>query len=138
MTYLDRRAQLDPANAARPAAGTVLCALDEIPEPGGRNFRYRVGDDVFMGLVVRFAGGVVGYIDSCPHFGWPLAYDDRHLFSGDLLLCTGHGALFRPLDGMCVAGPCLDEALAAWPVEVVDGQVVTARAPLDRSLTPGL
>ena len=126
MTYLDRRAQLDPGNAARPASGTRLCRLDEIAEPGGRSFRYRQGDDVFMGLVVRFEGRVVGYVDSCPHFGWPLAYDDNHLFSGNHLLCTGHGALFRPLDGICVAGPCLNEAMTEWPVTVVDGNVVTA------------
>lgn len=126
MTYLDRDAQLNPGNAARPAPGTPLCALTDIKEPGGKSFRYRVGDAVFMGLVVRFGGQVMGYVDSCPHYGWPLAYDDDHLFSGQHLLCTGHGAMFRPLDGMCVAGPCLNEAMTVWPVEVVDGQVVTA------------
>jgi nitrite reductase/ring-hydroxylating ferredoxin subunit len=126
VTYLDRRAQLDPANAARPAAGTVLCALNEINEPGGKTFRYRSGDDVFMGLVIRFKGDVIGYVDSCPHFGWPLAYDGDHVFSGDHLLCTGHGALFRALDGLCMAGPCVDEALAPWPVKVVDEEVVCA------------
>ena len=125
MTYLDRDAQLKADNAARPAPGTVLCRLDEVAEPGGKSFRYREGGDVFMGLVVHFGGKLVGYVDSCPHFGWPLAYDDRHLFSGEHLLCTGHGALFKPLDGMCVAGPCLDEALSEWPVEVVDGVVLT-------------
>ncbi len=125
MTYLDRDAQLNLANAARPAAGVTLCAVDDIAATGGKSFRYRQGEDVFMGLVIRFDGQVRGYVDSCPHFGWPLAYDDAHIFAGEHLICTGHGALFQPLDGMCVAGPCLNEAMAAWPVEVRDGMVVT-------------
>ena len=126
MTYLDRSKQLSLDNTARPAAGVVLCALADIGDPGGRRFRYRVDDNVFMGLIVRFNGHLRGYVDSCPHFGWPLAYEDDHLFSGEHLLCTGHGALFRPLDGMCVAGPCLNEAMIEWPVTVVDGMVVCA------------
>jgi nitrite reductase/ring-hydroxylating ferredoxin subunit len=28
---------------------------------------------VFAGFVVRKGEGVVGYVDSCPHAGWPLA-----------------------------------------------------------------
>jgi nitrite reductase/ring-hydroxylating ferredoxin subunit len=116
----------DEANAARPAAGTVLCAVEDIAEPGGKTFRFREGDDLFTGVVVRYGGEVVGYVDSCPHFGWPLAQHDAYLFSGQHLLCSGHGAMFRPLDGVCVAGPCLNEALATWPVAVRDGQVVCA------------
>ena len=126
VTYLDRRAQLDPRNAARPAPGTVLCRADEIPEHAGKSFRYRSSDDVFMGLVIRFRGEIVAYVDSCPHYGWPLAYDADHIFSGDHLLCTGHGALFEPAGGICVAGPCLNEALTEWPISIVDGHVVTA------------
>lgn len=113
-------------NAARPAPGTVLCAVEDIPEPGGKTFRYRTESAIFAGIVVRFGGQVRGYVDSCPHAGWPLAYDERYLFSGDHLLCSGHGALFRPLDGVCVAGPCIDEAMTPWPVRVVDGAVVCA------------
>lgn len=116
----------DEANAAQPPAGTVLCAVADISEPGGKTFRFREGDDLFTGLVVRFGGQVVGYVDSCPHFGWPLAQNDAYLFSGQHLLCSRHSAMFRPLDGVCVAGPCLDEALTAWPVAVRDGQIVCA------------
>ena len=116
----------DEPNPARPAVGTVLCTVADIPEPGGKTFRFRQDSDLFTGLVVRFGGQVVGYVDSCPHFGWPLAQHDNYLFSGDHLLCSGHGAMFRPLDGVCVAGPCLNAALTAWPIAVRDGQVVCA------------
>lgn len=40
----------------------------------------------------------------------PLADDGRHL------MCHSHGALYRPIDGMCVLGPCYGQRL--FPIEV--------------------
>jgi nitrite reductase/ring-hydroxylating ferredoxin subunit len=114
-------------NAARPAAGVVLCPLADIPEPGARGFNFRAGEAIFAGFVVRAAGEVRGYVDRCPHAGFPLAlFGDRYLTrEGDLVICATHGALFRPLDGVCVGGPCAGERLATWPVRVEGGAVVT-------------
>lgn len=104
-----------------------LCALAEIADPGGRSFRFREGDRIFAGFVVRRGGGVVGYVDSCPHAGWPLAQlDDRYLTrDARYILCAGHGALFD-WDGLCVAGPCHGERLRGWAVEVRGDAVFTA------------
>ncbi|MFN3521292.1 MAG: Rieske (2Fe-2S) protein [Phenylobacterium sp.] len=113
---------------ARPGPGLDLCALDDLADPGARGFRFRAGEALFAGFVVRQGGTVAGYVDSCPHAGWPLAaLDDRYLTrDGRHLLCAGHGALFRPLDGLCTAGPCAGQALRPWPVAVKDGRIVTA------------
>ena len=88
----------------------------------------RPGDEVFAGFVLRLGERAIGYIDSCPHVGWPLAFlGDLYLTRAkDKILCSGHGALFRLEDGVCVVGPCAGDRLADWPVEVVDGTVVTA------------
>lgn len=112
----------------RPAPGVALCRLDEIEDPGAKGFRFRDGEDEFAGFVVRRGGTVSGYVDSCPHAGWPLALvGDRYLTrEKDLILCSGHGALFRTGDGVCVGGPCAGDRLAPWPVAVVGGEVVTA------------
>lgn len=118
---------MEASNPARPAAGLELCGLDEIADPGAKSFRFRAEAKLFAGFVVRAGELVTGYVDSCPHAGWPLAaMDDRYLTrSGEHILCAGHGALFK-LDGVCVAGPCLGERLSAWPVEVRCGRVFTA------------
>ncbi len=115
-------------NPARPQPGVRLCALDEIKDPGAKGFRFREGDYLFLGFIVRREGQVRGYVDRCPHAGTPLALiGDRFLTrEGDLILCSTHGALFRPGDGICLAGPCAGLALAAWPVVIEDGEVVTA------------
>ena len=120
-------ASYEPDNPARPGPGVRLCALSEIADPGGKSFRFREGSRLFAGFVVRQGDGAAGYVDSCPHAGWPLApMDDRYLTrDGRHILCAGHGALFR-LDGMCVAGPCEGERLYGWAVEVRDGVVWTA------------
>lgn len=114
-------------NPARPSAGTVLCPLAELAELGTRGFRFREGDAMFAGFVLRRGDSVSGYVDSCPHAGWPLGMMDRYLTrEKDYILCAGHGALFRLDDGFCVSGPCADKRLEAWPLAVVDGAVVTA------------
>lgn len=119
---------MDGLNPARPPAGTVLCRLDEIPDPGSRGFHFRAGDKLFLGFVVRRGEALVGYVDSCPHTGQPLGGPTgRHVTrESDLILCTGHGALFRIEDGVCTSGPCGGRRLEAWAVDVVAGTVVTA------------
>jgi len=115
-------------NPARPPAGTELCRLDEIPDPGSRGFHFFAGDKLFLGFVVRRGETLTGYVDSCPHTGQPLGGPSgRHVTrENDLILCTGHGALFRIEDGVCTAGPCAGKRLEGWAVDVVDGAVVTA------------
>ncbi len=78
--------------------------------------------------MVRKNGAVHGYVDTCPHAGWPLAaYPDRYLTrEADRILCFGHGALFRIEDGVCLAGPCQGQQLQPWPVAAgADGVVRT-------------
>ena len=114
-------------NVARPVAGVRLCGVAEIADPGSRGFVFSAGDDRFAGFVVRTGERVTGWIDSCPHARWPLAWREHDYLTreGDLIVCAGHGALFRPADGLCIAGPCAGRALASWPVEVRDGVVTT-------------
>jgi nitrite reductase/ring-hydroxylating ferredoxin subunit len=113
-------------NPAAPAAGTILCRIDEIERAKG--FCFREGDAAFYGVVLCDGDRVWGFVDSCPHTGQPLSLLGDRYFTreGDLLLCTGHGALFRPESGECVAGPCVGRALSRWPVIVRDGEVVVA------------
>jgi nitrite reductase/ring-hydroxylating ferredoxin subunit len=113
-------------NAARPAPGTRLCAVADLAATGAKGFLFRDGERLFLGFVVYRDGVARGFVDRCPHAGMPLApMPDRYLTrEGDLILCGAHGALFRPADGVCVAGPCAGKALEPWPVTIRDGAVL--------------
>jgi nitrite reductase/ring-hydroxylating ferredoxin subunit len=111
-----------------PAPGLRLCALSDLADPGAKGFEFRQGEALFSGFLVRKGDSVFGYHDRCPHAGWPLSISpDRYLTqAGDLILCAGHGALFRVEDGLCLGGPCAGRRLAPWPVRVEAGTVVAA------------
>lgn len=105
-----------------------LCVETDIADPGARSFVLQIGEAFFHGFVVRKDGQVAGYIDRCPHAGYPLAVElDRYLTpDGGLILCSWHGAAFEPLTGKCIAGPCAGGRLTPWPVQVAGGVIRTA------------
>lgn len=114
-------------SAARPAAGTALCRLEALAQTGARGFAFHEDEDRFAGFVVRAGEAVAGYVDSCPHARWPLAWREHDYLTRDgaYILCSGHGALFRLEDGLCIAGPCAGKSLTPWPVRVEGDVVVT-------------
>ena len=109
-------------------AGVPLCPLASLADPGARNFVLQIGDAYFHGFVVRKGQAVHGYVDRCPHAGFPLAQQlDAYLTrSGGLIQCSWHGALFRIEDGACVGGPCGGARLTNWPVKISGDMVETA------------
>jgi nitrite reductase/ring-hydroxylating ferredoxin subunit len=109
-------------------AGVALCAETDLADPGSRGFVLQIGDAFFHGFVVRKGGAVAGWVDRCPHAGFPIAVElDRYLTpDGSSILCGWHGAVFEPISGACIGGPCAGGKLTPWPVEVVDGVLRTA------------
>jgi nitrite reductase/ring-hydroxylating ferredoxin subunit len=97
---------------------TRLCAVSELAEGQPVLARLTPASSV---ILLRLAGGaLVAYRNACPHMGIELDWDARRLLSrtGRFLQCTGHGALFRLEDGLCVAGPCTGEALTPLPIRI--------------------
>ncbi|NIJ32878.1 Rieske 2Fe-2S domain-containing protein [Sphingomonas oligoaromativorans] len=121
-------AEPEAARLSSTPAGVTLCPLDAIADGKARNFVLQMRAGRFHGFVVRKGEAVHGYVDRCPHAGLPLAQtlDDYLTPDGGLIACSWHGALFRIEGGACVGGPCVGQALAAWPVHVRDGAIVTA------------
>ncbi len=77
-------------------------------------------------MVLRDRAGVArAYVNRCMHLSIPLDGGTRDFFEpgGELLLCGTHGALYRPEDGFCVAGPCENESLEALVVIETEGEL---------------
>ncbi len=112
-----------------PAAGTVLCDLEEIPDGEGKEFRFGTGRFPFRMFVIRRQEQVWGYLNSCPHLRAPLNFrPDRFLtYDQEHILCAVHHALFEVEDGFCVDGPCAGQSLIPVPVERVGNQIRIAK-----------
>jgi len=109
---------------------TVLCRFDDLQNPGSRGATLRQGDRLLDVFVVRRGHGVYAYINSCPHTGSPLDWNEHEFLSLDkrYIQCAMHAALFRVTDGMCVAGPCAGASLTAIAVVVEADLVVVSPA----------
>jgi nitrite reductase/ring-hydroxylating ferredoxin subunit len=105
-----------------------LCRIDEVPEGGGRGFRFGSGVDLRAVFVVRRNGALFGYVNSCPHLGTPLDFLPDRFFARDgrHLLCSTHGALFRVADGFCISGPCEGRSLEPVALRVEAGEILLA------------
>lgn len=110
-------------------AGRTLCRLEDLDATGAKDVVLQEGEERYNIMVVRWEGEVHGYVNSCPHNRLPLNLFGDRFFDrfGRYLLCTTHGAYFRPGDGYCVRGPCKGKSLRPFPVAVNDdGTVVVA------------
>jgi len=114
-----------PAGGARALTAIRLCRADAIAEGEARGFVHGSGVARRAVVVLRHRGRLAAYVNSCPHQGTPLELAPDRFFTatGDHLICHTHGALFRPEDGVCVAGPCAGQGLAAAPVALRDGAI---------------
>jgi 3-phenylpropionate/trans-cinnamate dioxygenase ferredoxin subunit len=82
--------------------------------------------------LVRHGDAVYAVEDRCPHRDFPLSGGD--VVAPGVLECPWHGARFDVRTGGCLAGPATD-AIATWPVTVVDGRVYLGarRAPAEEA-----
>jgi nitrite reductase/ring-hydroxylating ferredoxin subunit len=104
----------------------LLARVDDIPAEGLR-FSYRDGPFDEEGILLRLADGEVrAYKNECRHLPMRLderepreLWDSRRMY----LVCSSHGATYRPIDGLCVSGPCEGSHLRTLPIEVHGGEV---------------
>ena len=103
----------------------IICKLAELHDGDSRGVTVEQDGKLHDLIVVMHAGRVFAYLNRCPHTGAPLDWaPDRFLsLDGRHIQCANHAALFRIEDGVCIAGPCHGNALAAVPVEVSEGVV---------------
>jgi nitrite reductase/ring-hydroxylating ferredoxin subunit len=111
---------------------TQLCTLDNVPDGGSEGFVVDTDDGRCGLMVIRQGDGVVCYTNSCPHIGTPLDIQPGKFLdrAGAHILCTTHGALFNIDDGLCIAGPCVDDHLTPIATEVRDGVVFVDKQTL--------
>lgn len=123
----------------------VICAADSIERGEARAFSLsRIADDgeerPFPIFVVRTANDqYFGYVNSCPHQGTWLNIGDGTFFCDDRkhLRCGRHKAEFEIETGLCVRGPCKDQAIEPIAIVVVDGELCLCGVELAEEVRVG-
>ena len=100
-----------------------LCDLNKIEDGGSDGFVVDTDGGRCGIIVIRQGGSFVSYINSCPHIGTPLEIQHGKFLdeAGEHILCSTHGALFQIEDGLCIAGPCINDRLSPVNLELHRG-----------------
>ncbi len=118
------------------AAPQRICGSDDLAERG-RAFVFDLLEygRPARGFVLRFDGRVVGYVNRCVHVPTEMDWQPGEVLdsSRHWILCSMHGAAYRPSDGRCVGGPCGRGSLTPVQVEERNGDVYWYPS---RDLTP--
>jgi len=78
------------------------------------------------GFVVRYQGKPYAYVNQCAHVAVELDWNEGDFFTSqkDYLICSTHGAHYRPDNGFCVMGPCKGKSLKVIPVTEQNEKIV--------------
>ncbi len=88
-------------------------------------FLLEQGEAFLEGFCFLYQNQLYAYRNRCPHQSVTLNWNPHQFLDaqGEMIVCSMHGALFQPEEGVCVYGPCLHQRLQALPVQVVADQV---------------
>jgi nitrite reductase/ring-hydroxylating ferredoxin subunit len=106
---------------------TRLICESGLVEDGAKGVRFDLpwGDKSLPAFAIRKNGKAYAYLNSCPHQGTELDWQEGEFFDESTLylICATHGAAFFPDSGFCCAGPCKGRSLIKVPVEERDGHL---------------
>lgn len=102
-----------------------LINTTDLEEGGCRAFEFERDGQSIKGFLARHQGRWVAYENRCQHLAIPLDMGDERFFSRDgrHFICQTHAALYEPLTGLCVRGPCAGGRLEALKIEASEGAV---------------
>jgi nitrite reductase/ring-hydroxylating ferredoxin subunit len=107
-----------------------IARADDVKE--GRTVKFsfpRSDGKPIEGFLACFQGTLVAYENRCRHLPLSLDFHDGRFFSqdGQHFICQNHNAIYEPLTGLCVRGPCEGQSLKALKIEVTGGDIWLVR-----------
>ena len=97
----------------------------EITEGATFKFKFPHRGRMADGFLARFEGKLVAYQNECRHLPLSLDFGNGKFFTqdGKNFICQTHNAIYDPLTGLCIRGPCEGQSLRALKIEVSEGDV---------------
>lgn len=104
----------------------LICASAALVD-GGDGVRFEIEHRGAMAgaFVVRFHGTPRAFLNRCAHVPMELDWNAGKFFdlSRTALICSTHGAVYDPVSGVCIAGPCRGKRLEAIAIAERDGGI---------------
>lgn len=113
-------------SAAFDEQGIELCESQALEERAGALlFDVLLWGEAVRAFALRFDGRPVAYVNRCAHVPTEMDWQPGQFLddSREWIVCSIHGALYRPADGRCVGGPCRGARLIAIRVQERQGKV---------------
>jgi nitrite reductase/ring-hydroxylating ferredoxin subunit len=102
-----------------------IAAISDLTRGKSIKFQFKRDGITFEGFLANFQGALVAYENVCRHLPLSLDYGDGRFFTedGKHFICQTHGAMYEPLTGLCVEGPCQGASLKPLEIEIQKGEV---------------
>lgn len=87
----------------------ALCNSHHLADAGEAvAFDVVFGGHTCRAFAIRHEGRAHAYVNRCTHVAMEMDWQPNRFFddSGQWLLCSTHGAAYRPDSGECAGGPC--------------------------------
>tara|TARA_B100001093_G_C26469172_1_gene859826 strand:- start:257 stop:604 length:348 start_codon:yes stop_codon:yes gene_type:complete len=107
----------------------MLCLLSDIKEGKSNIIKTKYNDSEVEIIILRDKNILNGFVNICPHASLPLNLNDTNVLYNDNfhLICRNHAALFNPLNGICVSGPCEGKSLEIVKLKIKCDKVYIKR-----------
>lgn len=104
----------------------LLCHASDLQECGAAVlFDVLEFGRTVQAFAVRYDNVAVAYLNRCAHVPASMDWQEGQFFDQDkrYIICSIHGALYEPVNGECVGGPCPGARLLAIELSERGGDV---------------
>ncbi len=107
-------------------APQLLCESSALQEcQGSVTFEVMEQGRTVPAFALRFDNMAMAYLNRCAHVPAEMDWQPGQFWDQDkrFIICSVHGALYEPTDGLCVSGPCPGKHLISVALTERQGQV---------------
>ena len=107
-------------------AEVVVATVQDVPPGTTRKFLLPSGGEPVEAFLVNVDGALHAWVNRCRHVEITMDWVEGRFLdeSGCYVVCSTHGALYRPDSGECISGPPVGRFLIRVPLRIEGDQLI--------------